>query len=98
MWKAALLPETDALLRKWQAEGQIELLVLDALRWSDPHPVHATATESIALASRLRPRRTLLVGMGHSMEHEESNRQLKAAAPDLDITLAYDGQCVPLRM
>ena len=32
------------------------------------HPVHATMEESVALARRLRPRRTLLVGMGHAMD------------------------------
>ena len=42
-------------------------LVLDALRPAGAHPVHATMAESVALARRLRPRRTLLVGMGHAI-------------------------------
>ena len=52
-----------------EREEGIELLVLDALRWDESHPVHASALESIEVARRLRPQKTLLVGMGHTMEH-----------------------------
>ena len=52
----------------------------------------------VTRARRLRPRRTLLVGMGHTMEHEASNRQLRRLwlEEGLDVQLAYDGQFVPL--
>ena len=94
----AILPETEALLTRWSAEGGIELLVLDALRWDESHPVHASALESIEVARRLRPQKTLLVGMGHTMEHEETNRKLRdmLAVEGLDVQLAYDGQFVPV--
>ena len=57
-----------------------------------PHP------NQVALARRLRPRRTLLVGMGHAMEHHATNRRLRRLWTEegLDIQLAYDGQFVPL--
>lgn len=93
-----LLPETEALLARWCAEGRIDLLVLDALHLDQPHAVHASALQSIQLARRLQPRKTLLVGMSHSMEHEETNETLRAqlAVDGLDVQLAYDGQFVPL--
>jgi phosphoribosyl 1,2-cyclic phosphodiesterase len=97
----ALLPPTEEILSRWSsAPDGIELLVLDALRMTDPHPVHATAEESIELARRLRPRRCLLVGMSHSMEHASCNRKLRRlwAEEGLDVQLAYDGQCVPLQL
>lgn len=95
----AILAETDVILRRWSAEGGIELMVLDALRWDQTHPVHASALESIDLVRRYRPKRALLVGMGHTMEHEETNRVLRQmlAGEGLDVQLAYDGQFVPLR-
>ena len=95
----AILAETDVILRRWSTDGAIELMVLDALRWDQTHPVHASAFESIDLVRRYRPRRTLLVGMGHTMEHEETNRELRRmlASEGLDVQLAYDGQFVPLR-
>ena len=96
----ALVPSTDALLSEWAARGCIELLVLDALHDSGPHPVHASAEESVALARRLRPRRTLLVGMGHGMEHVATNKRLRGLKRQegIDIQLASDGQFVPLRL
>ena len=94
-----MLPAAEALLEAWASNGEIALLVLDALRWDEAHPVHATALESVALARKLRPKKTLLVGMGHTMEHVATNRHLRTllAAEGLDVQLAYDGQFVPLR-
>ena len=95
----ALCPSTEALLTSWASQGSIALLVLDALRMSGAHPVHATGDESIELARRLRPTQALLVGMGHSMEHEATNQQLHRLKQEgLDIQLAFDGQFVPLEL
>jgi len=97
----ALLPPTEALLAEWCEEpGGIALMVLDALQPVNAHPVHATMEESVELARRLRPQRVLLVGMGHEMEHRESNRALRRLLCEegLDVQLAYDGQFVPLSL
>ncbi len=92
-----LLPPTTQFLREWTEDGGIELLVLDALRARDRHPVHATLEQSVELARQLRPRRTLLVGMGHTLEHRATNERLTALrAEGLDVQLAHDGQLVPL--
>lgn len=88
---------------------------------SGSHPVHATLSESVELARRLRPRytrlvgvkelptkclltvtavhrRTLLVGMGHALEHHATNRRLRRLwrEEQLDVQLAFDGMFVPL--
>ena len=97
----ALLPPTEALLEAWAAEPRgISLLVLDALLIGGSNPVHASLGESIGLARRLRPRRTLLVGMSHEMEHVATNARLRVllAAEALDVQLARDGQRVPLEL
>lgn len=72
--------------------------MLDALNIGESSPVHATVAESIALARKLAPARTLLVGMGHSLEHRECNAQLAGLlGPEgIDLQLARDGQFVPL--
>jgi len=43
-------------------------------------------------------RRTLLVGMGHALEHHATNRRLRRLWRDerLDVQLAFDGMFVPL--
>ena len=43
---------------------------------------------------------TLLVGMGHGMEHAATNRRLRRLWHDerLDVQLAYDSQFVPLSL
>ena len=92
----ALLPATEALLGRWTAAPDaIDLLVLDALSWDKPSPVHANVEISIALARRLAPRKALLVGMGHDFEHRAANRVLRRLRADgLDIQLARDGELV----
>ena len=92
----ALLPPTEALLERWSAARQVGLLILDALLPRGSHPVHASLEESVGLARRLRPRRCLLVGMSHAIEHEATCRELrKLRADGLDVQLARDGQFVP---
>ena len=94
-----LLPATEKLLVEWSSNGrQIAVLVLDALRPEGQHPVHASLEQSVQLARRLRPKRTLMVGMGHGLEHHQTNRELRQLWRDegLDVALAYDGLLVPL--
>ena len=44
----------------------VDLLVLDMLR-DEPHPTHLCWVEAEAIIARLRPRRTVLVHMGHEV-------------------------------
>lgn len=80
------------------SEGGVELLVIDALKLNEAHVSHFGHHEAVALARRLRPKQTLLVGMNHSIEHHATNRVLREylQSDGLDIQLAYDGQSVLL--
>lgn len=98
-----LLPPTAALLDAWSREGDattggIALLVLDALTRDYKSPVHASLEQSIELARRYRPARTLCVGMGDELEHVATNAWLRQLMRDegLDVQLAHDGLLVPL--
>ena len=64
----------------------IDTLVINALRHKPEHPTHMTVGEALAAVEAIRPRRTLLVHMGHELEHEE----LAAALPE-GVAPAYDG-------
>jgi len=93
-----LLPATEVLLARWSCGRGIALLVLDALNPDGTHPVHASLEQSVNLARLLKPRRTLLLGMSHRLEHHATNRSLRRLwrEEQLDIQLAFDGQLVPL--
>ena len=94
-----LLPPTAALLDAWSREsGGIALLVLDALTRDYKSPVHASLEQSVELARRYRPARTLCVGMGDELEHVATNAWLRELLRDegLDVQLAHDGLLVPL--
>lgn len=77
-------PESEALLQN------LDTLILDCLR-SEPHTTHMGLDEAVATAQRLGARRTFFTHMGHSLEHEATNRSLPP-----DIRLAYDGLCIDL--
>jgi phosphoribosyl 1,2-cyclic phosphate phosphodiesterase len=74
----------------WPLLGGLDVLILDALR-TRPHPTHYSLDEAIAVAERLRPRRTLFTHVAHELEHAETNARLPPG-----MELAYDGQRVPL--
>jgi phosphoribosyl 1,2-cyclic phosphate phosphodiesterase len=77
-------PSSMALL-----EG-LDVLVLDCLR-RRPHPTHFSLEESIEMARRLAPQRTLFTHMSHNLEHEEISALLPPG-----MELAYDGLRIPL--
>jgi phosphoribosyl 1,2-cyclic phosphate phosphodiesterase len=72
-----------------QLEG-LDVLILDALRLR-PHPTHFHLEAALAVAARLRPRRTLFTHVGHDLDYAETNARLPPG-----VELAYDGQRVPL--
>jgi phosphoribosyl 1,2-cyclic phosphate phosphodiesterase len=72
----------------WPLLADLDVLVLNALR-HEPHPTHFTIEQALAVVERLRPRRTLLVHMTHSLDHATVNAGLPAG-----IELAYDGQVI----
>ena len=72
--------ESRALL-----EG-IEVLALDALRPSPPHPTHFTIVEAIDVAREIGAPTTYLIHLTHEVDHNEVEATLPAG-----VHLAYDG-------
>lgn len=65
----------------------LDILVLNCIRKTDPHPAHFILEDIIALQKELRPKKILLTHISHHFGlHAEENQQLPA-----DIALAYDG-------
>jgi phosphoribosyl 1,2-cyclic phosphate phosphodiesterase len=64
----------------------IEVLALDGLRPSPPHPTHFTIDEAIAAARRIAPKQTYLIHLTHDIDHEPFNATLPEG-----VALAYDG-------
>jgi phosphoribosyl 1,2-cyclic phosphate phosphodiesterase len=70
----------------------VEVLVVNALRFTKPHHSHQLVDDAIAFAQRVGARRTLLIHMCHDVGlHEEVNQKLPEG-----IELAYDGQEIML--
>ena len=77
-------PSSRALLH------DLDAIVVDALRW-EPHPTHLSVPEAIELIDELRPRHAYLTHVGHTLEHEATNRRI---GPNVEV--AYDGLEVSL--
>lgn len=79
-------------LRRIKDIGNIDLLIVDSLFIKD-HPTHFSLPNACDLARKIRPNRTLLVGIGHNLEHFETNERLRRLLTEegLDVQLAYDG-------
>ncbi len=74
----------------WPLLEGLDVLILDALR-PKPHATHFSLDEAVAVAERLKPRRTLFTHMSHDLEHAATNAALPAG-----MELAYDGLKIPL--
>ncbi len=74
----------------WPLLEGLDTLILDALR-QEPHATHFSLDQAVAVAERLRPRRTLFTHVSHDLEHAATNARLPAG-----MSLAYDGLRVPL--
>lgn len=77
-------------LKKLPAEADrvlagIELLVLDMLR-EEPHPTHLCWDEACAIIARLKPKRTVLIHMGHEVRYADWLARLPP-----DVVMAVDG-------
>jgi phosphoribosyl 1,2-cyclic phosphate phosphodiesterase len=63
----------------------LDILIVDALR-RDPHFSHSHLDKSVAIAEKLKPRRTFFTHMGHELDHATTESELPP-----HIRLAYDG-------
>jgi len=64
-------------------------LILDALR-DEPHPMHQTVEQALALVARVKPRRAWFTHIAHELSHSETNERLRAMGHS-NVQLAYDG-------
>lgn len=71
-------------------------LILDALR-DDPHPMHQTVGQALALIAELRPRRAWFTHIAHDLPHEETNERLRNGGHS-HVQLAYDGLSFEVRL
>jgi phosphoribosyl 1,2-cyclic phosphodiesterase len=77
-----------------------ELLIIDMLRLERKHPSHFVLDETLDEIRKIKPQKTLLVGMCHEVDHEEANQRLARLLEEegLDIQLSYDGLRVPVKL
>jgi len=78
------LPESSfALLHN------VDTLILDALR-DEPHPMHQTVDQALALIERVQPRQAWFTHIAHDLPHAETNDRLRKLGFK-NVALAYDG-------
>jgi phosphoribosyl 1,2-cyclic phosphate phosphodiesterase len=63
----------------------LDVLIIGALRY-EPHPTHFTIEQAIKVIKELKPRKAYLTHLGHSIDHEELEKNL----PE-NIAPAFDG-------
>lgn len=66
--------------------SDLDVLVINALWFGDPHPGHFSIEEAVETSRRLRARRTFLTHIAHRHTHDEIESRL----PD-GVFAAYDG-------
>jgi riboflavin kinase/FMN adenylyltransferase len=64
-------------------------LIVDALR-DNPHPMHQTVDQALALVRKLKPKRAWFTHIAHDLGHAETNERLRRLGYP-NIQLAYDG-------
>ena len=84
-----LLPETEKFIT--EQLPQTDVLVIDALSLNSNNPTHNNLEQSLKIIRRLKPKRTLIVGMSCDsfLPHDEMNDEL--AKLDIQVQLAHDG-------
>ncbi len=69
---------------------RLDVFIVDCLRHTR-HPTHFSLEESLAVAKRVGARRTILIHLGHELDHAITSASLPAG-----VELAYDGLTVAL--
>jgi phosphoribosyl 1,2-cyclic phosphate phosphodiesterase len=70
----------------------LEVLILDALR-PQPHPSHASISQSLGWVERVAPRRAWFTHMSHEVDHAATESAFPA-----HVRLAYDGLRIPFEI
>lgn len=69
----------------------LEVLILGALRYK-PHPTHLSIREALDIVAEIKPKRTLLTHLSHSLDYRVANSELPEG-----VELAYDGMVIEAR-
>ncbi|MBI5238726.1 MAG: MBL fold metallo-hydrolase [Deltaproteobacteria bacterium] len=69
----------------------LDVLIIGALR-KEPHPTHLSIPQAIEISEKLRPKRTILTHLGHSIDYEKDGAMLPTG-----VELAYDGMVIELK-
>ncbi len=80
----SVLPESSKMLL-----AGLDDLIVDALR-DEPHPMHQTVEQALALIRELKPSRAWFTHIAHELPHAETIARL-ASAGYSNVSLAYDG-------
>ncbi|TCP62353.1 phosphoribosyl 1,2-cyclic phosphate phosphodiesterase [Rhodovulum bhavnagarense] len=87
----AYMPDVAEIYEEsWPALEGLEILVIDALRYS-PHPTHLHLEKSLEWIARLAPRRAVLTNMHIDLDYDT----VAAETPD-HVTPAHDGMVLSL--
>lgn len=70
----------------------LEVMIVDALR-PQPHPSHATISESLRWVERVAPRQAWFTHMSHEVDHEVTEKAFPS-----NVRLAYDGLRIPFEL
>eukprot|EP00298_Acanthocystis_sp_HF-20_P008012 c17416_g1_i2.p1 GENE.c17416_g1_i2~~c17416_g1_i2.p1 ORF type:complete len:119 (-),score=39.34 c17416_g1_i2:9-365(-) len=91
-----ILPETNQYLSELP---QIDILVLDLLFKEMAHPTHFSFPDCLEVVRKLKPKRTIFVGM-FDVEHDTMNAELKKfyETEGLQMELSYDGMCIDVNL
>jgi phosphoribosyl 1,2-cyclic phosphate phosphodiesterase len=74
-----------------EALAGVQVLVLNALWWGDPHPTHFNIEEALGVAELVGARQTFLTHLTHRTSHAELERTLPRG-----VQAAYDGLSVEI--
>lgn len=87
-----MLPETMDFIRN--KLPPTDILIVDSLYLDRVHPVHYSLEQAADIASQIRPKQTLLVGMNCDtfLPHDEMNKELQQKYENFQ--LAHDGLAV----
>ena len=70
----------------------VENIIVDGLR-DKPHATHFGISEAIALGQQIHAKRIVITHLSHSVEYEETSRNLPVG-----VELAYDGLTIPIKL
>jgi phosphoribosyl 1,2-cyclic phosphate phosphodiesterase len=76
--------------------ADLDDFILDALR-DEPHPMHQSVEQAVALVRELRPRRAWFTHIAHELPHAATNARLAAMGLP-NVQLAYDGLRIEVRV